>query len=211
MRGYKAAQEYHKNNTGLGYMPFKLEKDGESAVVRVLQPQDEWVCLAIHQDFNKGLKSTRCLSETLEKDPDKCPLCLCEAKRSVKTFIPVRVRGDQNESRVQVIEYGRNALEEVVSQIEELPAGTDITNFDFKIKRKGLKLDTTYKWIAQNDTKGALGEAEKALEIPDMEELLPADLLLATQRVKAYINSSTVTPVARDEDEDKGAASRSRF
>ena len=86
MRGYKAAQEYHNNNTGLGYMPFKLEKDGDSAVVRVLQPQDEWVCLAIHQDFNKGLKSTRCLSETLEKDPDKCPLCLLEAKRSVKTF-----------------------------------------------------------------------------------------------------------------------------
>jgi hypothetical protein len=212
MRGYRSAKEFHDNNTGLGYTPFRLKKDGDFAVVRPLQSEEEWVSLFLHADFNKGLKTTRCLSETVDKDPTTCPLCAVEAKRSLKTYIPVRVRGDNPETRVQVIEYGREALSEVFSQIEELPAGTDVTCFDFKIKRKGTGLETSYKWIAQSETKRPLDDEEKALQVPDMEETVPVDAGSAAARAQQYANSENVTPVDKSTDAaDKGATSKSRF
>src|ERR1700722_20699837 len=170
MRGFQNATQHHKDNTGLPYKRFILAKDGDSAEVRVLQNQDEWVSLFFHEEFQKT-KRTRCLSEDAAKDVEKCGLCAADVKRKLVTFIPVRVRGDANKEQVQLIEAGREMLNEVVSQIEELPEGTDITFFDFKVKRLGDKLDTKYKWICQAGTKHVLDEDEAALEIPNIEDL----------------------------------------
>ena len=103
MRGLKPAQEFHENNSGLPYKNFKLEKSGQSAIVRVLQPDDEWVNFFVHQVFNTvtkkfTLKPTRCPSEDQDRSEaaNDCPLCALSndiVPRSLKTFIPVRVRG----------------------------------------------------------------------------------------------------------------------
>ncbi len=195
MRGYTAANQHHKENTGLPYKPFKLEKSGDFAEVRVLQSQDEWLSLFFHQVFGK-LKRTRCSSEDSAKNPEICGLCAVEAPRKLVTFIPVRVRGDEEEDRVQLIEAGRDTLNEIVSQIEELPEGADITTYDFKVKRAGEKLDTKYKWHLQASTKRPLDEREAALPIPNVEEMIEVpDELTLVQRIKQYRQAEDVKPV----------------
>jgi hypothetical protein len=193
MRGYQAAASYHEENTGLPFQRFILKGDGDFAEVRVLQTPDEWVSLFIHSVFNK-LKSTRCPSDG-GKDGTICPLCAVDAPRSLRTFIPVRVIGEADLTKVHVIEYGRDNLSEVVSQIEELPEDSDVTHYDFKIKRKGKDKDTTYKWHLVPNSDSELSEAQLALEVPDMEELWPVPELDVLQaRAKEFKQAGAVTP-----------------
>ncbi len=206
MRGFNEALQFHKENTGLAYALVRLKKSGDSAEVRVLQPEDEWVSLFIHQEFQK-LKQTRCASDG-QKDANACPLCALDAKRRLRTFIPVRLRGDTEEDRVQFVEAGRNTLTEIVSQIEELPEGTSITSYDWKIKRIGEDFDTEYKWHVKSDTKRPLDDREKALVIPNIEELieLPDDVTMQ-QRAKSYRQTES-TPVDEKPAEPKKGTSR---
>jgi hypothetical protein len=195
MRGFEKATQHHKENTGLPYKRFILAKDGDAAELRVLQNQDDWVSIFFHEEFGQT-KRTRCLSDDTAKNVDTCGLCADDIKRRLITFIPVRVRGDLNEAQVQFIEAGREVLNEVVSQIEELPEGTDITFFDFKVKRSGVKLETKYKWICQPATKHPLNAAEVALVVPDLETLLPLpDELTVAQRLKQHHQAEDVAPV----------------
>jgi hypothetical protein len=202
-RGLQAAMRMNEENSGLGYTPFKIEKDKGAEQVRILQPYDEWVSLWIHNVWEK-VKPTRCgateeqIDGEIRENRKTCPLCMMDIPRSVKTYIPVRVRGDDNSERVQIIVYGRDHLAQVSNVIDNLPEGKDITMFDFKIVRKGEKLNTTYFWnvAADADLVRPLNEAERSLVIPDMEELIVVkeehELL---RRANGFAQSESATPV----------------
>lgn len=199
MRGFKNIQKYNEENTGLPYKLFQLKKDGDFAVVRILQDPEEWVGLQMHQVFGK-LRATRCTSD-YAKDPDNCPLCAADVPRSLRTFIPVRVREDEPEDRVQIIEYGAKALQKVLGwmrEIDESYDGASITDFDFKVRRSGTKTDTEYTWVLQPKTQAPLSDEENALEAPDIEELipvLPEDVLI--RRAKEFAQAGNVKEVEK--------------
>lgn len=204
-RGYQVAKTFHEENNGLGYTPFTLKKDKDQSVVRVLQHQDQWVNLYMHQAYKKIKAPTRCSASwtTDERnisveDRSGCPMCMAEVPRTMKTYIPVRVRGDENEQRVQTIVYGRDGLQELINQIEELPSEADITTYDFKIKRQGEGLDTKYFWMRQEETKRPLNDAEMKLEVPDMEEVISlldeGQLLNRAQQYIAAESAQAVEP-----------------
>jgi hypothetical protein len=211
MRGINKAKQVHEDNTGLPYKALQIKDNGGTAEVRILQPQDEWVSLFFHQKY-QVLKRTRCASEDSAKSDD-CPLCVAGAPRQLKTFIPVRVRGDAEQERVQIVEAGNETLNEIIFQIEDLPEDTDVTYFDFKIKRVGVGLDTKYKCATKNGTKRPLDKDEQALTIPDIETLVPVpDELKLIQRTKEFTQASSVTPTEEGEKEgSKSSGSKSRF
>jgi hypothetical protein len=188
MRGLKTINKYHEENTGLPYFPFKIKEGAKEKTVRVrvlakanydyddggniLNPEANVVqALFMHQKF-KVLNPTRCVSDDIEPVPGACPLCRVKAPRSLRTYIPVRVRGDDNKTRVQIIEYGRDNLNEVQNFIEEYAPHGDITQIDVKIKRMGVGKDTEYRWLPAGDER-ELDSDELELEIPNMDEIVP--------------------------------------
>lgn len=202
-RGYATAQKYHEENTGMGFTPFNLAKDKDSKQIRVLQTELEWVNLFIHNAWQK-IKPTRCAA-TVSVEDDKevedrttCPLCMAEVPRTLRTYIPVRVRGDENPDRVQVIVYGRDHLAQVINQIENLPEGKHMTDFDFKVTRKGDKLDTVYFWnlVADPDTQRPLNDAELSLVVPQMEEVIPIlEEVQLLRRAQDFASAESAAPV----------------
>jgi hypothetical protein len=72
-----------------------------------------------------------------------------------------------------MIEYGRNQLAEVQNFIEEFAPHGDITQIDIKIKRIGKGKETEYRWMPVMGTERELDADELALEVPDMEDLMP--------------------------------------
>lgn len=210
MRGFDSAKDYHVNNTGLPYKVFKLEKDGQFSIVRVLQSPSEWVSIFFHNKFNV-LKRTRCLAVDGPKDGAVCPLCAAGAPRSLKTFIPVRVRAD-DQDRAQFIEYGRDALQEVIAQLDELKDNGEepdaIMNRDYKVKRMGTKTDTSYKWMVVAKSEKPLTAAEKKIEILDLEKEIPLpDAKLMEERVAEW-NKNAQVEEATESDEPKAKDSR---
>lgn len=198
-RGFKQIKKYNDENTGLPFKLFQLKEEGQQAVVRILT--EDVVGLQIHQEFQK-LRPTRCVSEAA-KDPDNCPLCRVGATRSMRTFIPVRVRGDEDESRVQIIEYGAKALNKVtawIDEIEEEYPDNNITHFDFKVKRLGTKKDTEYSWtLVPKEQPRPLTEEEAALEVPDIDKLIPVlGEEILEKRAREYAQAGDVTPVERE-------------
>lgn len=208
MRGLKQTQQYHDEHTGLAYDPFKIKAGEEPKSVRVLalaEPDDEKPnrpviqSLFIHNKF-RVINSTRCLTQEDEADPTLCPLCRVNCPRSLRTFIPVRVRNDEKKDRVQMIEYGRNALAEVQSCIEEMPNG-DITMCDIKIKRIGKEKQTQYKWILQPSTQRELSEAELALVVPDIGEDFPIKDESELEKIAMQFERSSGAKRVNDDDD----------
>lgn len=202
-RGFEKAQKFHDENTGMGYTPFSLPKDKDTKQVRILQPETEWVNLQIHGVYQK-VKETRCAATIVTEDNEEkedrstCPMCMADVPRKMSTYIPVRVRGDENSDRVQVIRYGRDGLAQVINQIENLPEGKNMTEFDFKITRKGEKLDTVYFWnsVADADLARPLNEAETALIVPNMEEIVPfVEEAQMLRRAQGHTDAESVAPV----------------
>jgi len=200
-RGYLATQKYNAENTGMGYTPFTIKKDGEKRQVRILQHELEWVNLHMHSAW-KIVKPTRCAApRTMEDDVEvedrsQCPLCNAECPRSPKVCIPVRVRGDEDASRVQIIMYGRDHFAMVADAIEHLPEGKSMTDYDFEIKRVGSDTNTKYFWYRTETEQRPLNEAELKLEVPDMEEIVPIlEEHVLLRRAKDYLDSEDAAPV----------------
>jgi hypothetical protein len=208
IRGIAAAAKYHDEHTGLDYNPFRLKAENDFKVVRPLQTQDEWVSLFMHNDFKLKTGSFRCAADGEEPDMEACIGCAHGVKRSLRTFIPVRVRQDDNQKRVWVIEYGRNGLLEVMNFIEEhcedVKGG--VTGLDVKIKRQGTGTDTVYRWIYSSNNTRPLNDDEKALEVPNMDELItiPDDARVAKILSKIGVGGT-------EEPEDEAAEPSSLF
>lgn len=196
--GLSEAKEWHDSNTGMPFTPFKIEKDGGSEIVRVLIPANEIESLYIHREFHK-LNPTRCAAPADSPDETACPLCAVKAPRSLRTYIPVRVRGDKKTDRVQWIEYGRDMLQTVIAMLENIPEG-DLTGVDIKIQRVGSKLDTKYMWYAQMSNIRPLDDAEKKLYLEPMDMIWPVkDQDDLEKRAMEYSRATGAAPVAADD------------
>jgi hypothetical protein len=183
MKGLTATKKHHDENSGLPYIAFKIKEGSkppdDSRTVRVLALRDfdenrpdipVIESIFMHQKY-KTLNPTRCPSDLATGDPANCPLCRVKATRSLRTFIPVKVYNQDPAQEVQVIEYGRNNIQEILALLDELETG-DITSVDFKIKRVGKGTKTQYKWYIVSRSERELSEEELALEVPDMNELI---------------------------------------
>lgn len=215
MRGFANRQRFDEENTGLPFTPFKIKEKGPAEIVRVLLPVDDIQSLIVHRRF-KVLNQIRCAAaESLQANPDVCPLCAVKAPRTMRTYIPVlrRQRKDETnyEPRVEFIEYGREGVGEVASLLEDV--NNDITSVDFKIKRIGVDKETKYKWLPVNGTQRDLNEEERALEIPDIDELLPikpeVELLRRAEEWRKYAEGvkavdGKAPSAADDEGEEEG-------
>lgn len=215
MKGLQAAGRFHDENSGLPYLAFKIEEGKKSPddakIVRVLASTDELneqglpsiSSIVMHQKF-KVLNSTRCLAgDGIKPDSGACPLCRVKAPRTLRTYIPVRVRGSKGDE-VHVIEYGRNNVQVVSALLDEVENG-DITSVDFKIKRVGKGKDTKYMWFIVNNTTRPLSAEERALDVPDMEALIPmrsADELEAKALEWTRSNGATRTGGTNDNESD---------
>ena len=124
----------------VGY--FKLENDGDSALVRfAYKDKSEFEIATVH--VVEGYRRVVCLRDA--KDPvDKCPLCAAGEKLFSKFY-------------VKLIEYTKDAEGNVVvtPKVWERPSsfartldslceeyGADLCDHVFKVKRKGAKNDT---------------------------------------------------------------------
>jgi hypothetical protein len=187
--GLKGAMTAHEANTGsLPYSPIKLSKSGDKVLIRILAVADEppidpetedpvpqdgvryIYSLYFHRKF--GVLDERCLVDADTADPNLCALCRVKAPRTVKTFIPMRERGDTQLGRVKWFVVGREALQSFITVQGVIP-GNDLTGLDFIIIREGEKLQTRYMLYPQNDTSRPLSDQERALEFPDPMEFYP--------------------------------------
>lgn len=211
MRGLKPAREMHAESGGGFYKNFKLEKSGQTAVVRVLQPETAWYSFHIHQLWDNVtkkflVKPTRCPAETAKRDAEACPLCALgdQVQRQFKTFIPIVVRPSKDSVgdytlEVSMIVYGAKGLNPVESVIEDLPEGVNITMLDIRIKRMGDKLDTLYYWSPVG-TPRVLNAEETALEVPDMEAAWEVPSTIELDRTaRTFMQSNNVRPIANGE------------
>jgi len=208
MKGLAGAKEVHEQSGGNFYKNFKLEKNGHSAVVRVLEPETEWHSFHIHQLWDNATKKflvrpTRCPSEAVKRDPENCALCALgdQVQRQFKTYIPVLIRPSKDfvgeyTPEVFIVAYGSKGLNPVENVIEELPEGINITMLDIRIKRVGDGLATTYYWNPIGSPR-ALNADEAALEIPDMEEAWQVPTRIELDRsARTFTQSTNVRPVS---------------
>lgn len=208
-RGVDAAKTFHDENTGLPYKPFVLKDDGDLATIRVLQPQSEWISMFMHRDWGSKISPTRCADQADEPDMEACFLCAQGIPRQLRTYIPIRKRGDTANDIVRVIDYGRDNLAEVLNQIEELPKDTDVTMLDFKVKRQGKKTDTKYRWIPAGNNR-LLEEAEKSLEIPDINDLIKVPTLARMKSLATKFGAAEDTEDAEKSGGASGSGSEER-
>lgn len=194
-RGFQTADQARKDNTStFTHRKLILKNDGDSAEVRVLEHQDQWVNLMMHSVWQK-LMPTRCTSDNA-KDPENCPLCAHGIARRLVVYIPVRVRDTMDENQVNVIEASGEHFQEIVDQIQELPPNSDMTDYDFKVKRSGAGKSTRYRWHIQLSTKRPLNAQEKALEIPNLDELIVVpDADTAMRLARTIQDDAAVQPI----------------
>lgn len=212
-RGLDVTRKFHDENTGAPYKTVMIKEAGQFVCVRVLQKEDLWVSLFMHRDWSTKVPSTRCVEQTDEPDMEKCELCAHDIGRQLRTFIPVRVRGDENQGRVQFFDYGRDNLAEVVNQLEELGKDQSITDIDFKVKRQGKGVDTKYRWVPSGENDRPLNESELALVVPDLAELIP---IPSEAKVRALVRKFTAGASSTDdeteeEDEKPSGGKKSPF
>ena len=198
MKGVASILNYHKENNAGNFTAFKLPKDKDDAIIRILQEPETWDGVFIHAEFQKTMP-TRCKATYDDKgveDRGTCPLCLNQVDRSLRTLIVVGRRGQPIESAVQVVEYGRDALQEVIAQLSNLPPNVTATMIDFKVQRFGKDKETTYKWFPMHATIRPMTEGERALPIPPLEDMYPIiDDYKMLDRAKKSIQAGQITAV----------------
>lgn len=151
-RGLSAIREANENN--LAYLKLK---DGESTVIRILTPLDEIISVYEHtEEFNGNWRNLTCLGK------DNCPLCKAGKKASFKSYITVF---DKKDGKVKIFKASKTVGGQLLNLVEEYG---DLTKRDFKIKRDGEKLKTTYHFFARDPESFDASE----LDIPDIEELV---------------------------------------
>ena len=197
--------EARKNSGGGGGSFFKLTNSGDSAVVRFLTDEPEWAWVHDLPKEGTSYRTEVCLDQDMEtgnRNGDACPGCDMENqtgrergwkdrsyRRHMAGVIPLIWRdapvfeedenGRRNYAKVvgeadQVAKwtFGKTVLEELDGKAATFKG---LTNRDFRITRRGVKLDTTYDIEPVVDDEGntkatPLSEADKTLaaDAPDM-------------------------------------------
>lgn len=184
---------------------FKLD-DGETATVRFLEEDDDVQWCYVHNVPVEGRswgQDVPCLDQ--EEDDEPCPGCERELKRSVKGYINLiwfdaplyktdpdgklvkDKAGDKieigNQDQVAVWNSGIRLFEQL-DELNETYKG--LRGRKFKVKRKGVKLNTTYvilpdedgpqplsaKEVKLDESKYDLNEFMKQISYEDFENLI---------------------------------------
>lgn len=158
----------NKNSTSM----LKLE-DGESAVIRILVPASELISVYEHtENINGNWQTITCLGR------EKCPLCQAGKKASLKIYVPVADRSDDN--KVKIFKASKTVGQMMLGLIEEYG---DLTKRDFKLYRQGKKLDTKYQFFPRDPQEDDLSK----YEIPDIEKIVAP---MSPEAIKAIMDGT---------------------
>jgi hypothetical protein len=132
----KAAQERDKEKIKREY--FKLPNHNDSATVRFLEQGEDVHYCTVHELPKEGSLPWNIPCRNQDDDGSECPACEAGLKKRFKGYINLINR---ETNQVEVWAQGINVFQEL--------EGKDATykglcSRDFKITRKGLKLDTKY-------------------------------------------------------------------
>jgi hypothetical protein len=163
---------------------FKLPDDGDTAIVRFLEDDISWAY--VHEVPVEGRKwpdNVVCLDQ--DEEGIDCPGCDAELKRKIQAYANViwhdapelkrnkegkLVKDDDGDvvptgktaAQVALWTFGPQLLEEL-DEINESFKG--LTSRRFKVKRKGLKLDTKYDIKPEDPDSGRQDFTEKETEL----------------------------------------------
>lgn len=179
-KGLGAIVEANKDTTSMLTL-----KDGESTVIRIIQPLEELTSVYEHTEkINGKWMNIRCLGK------DSCPLCKAGKYASFRTYIPVF---DKKDERVKIYKASKTVGIQLVGLAEEYG---DLTKRDFKILRQGQQLQTTYQFFPRDPSDFDTSD----LKLPDIDALIEP---MPAEEIEALINQkvSDVEPSA-PENED---------
>jgi hypothetical protein len=164
-KGLGAIKEANKNSTSMLTL-----KDGESTVIRIIQPLDELVSVYEHTEkINGRWVNVRCLGK------ETCPLCKAGKYASFRTYIPVF---DKKDERVKIFKASKTVGVQLVGLAEEYG---DLTKRDFKVLRQGEGLKTTYQFFPRDPEEFDVSE----LELPNIDALIEP---VSIEEIEALIN-----------------------
>lgn len=170
-KGLGAIQEAVKNSTH----QLKL-KDGESAVIRLIQPLDEIVSVWEYTEQFGGQWHT---ITALPKEED--PLRAAGKKASFRSYLVVL---DKRDDKVKIFKASKTVGQQILGLVEEYG---DLTKRDFKITRSGEKLNTTYQFFPRDPEEMDFSK----YDIPNTEEMVET---MSREAILALMNSGgTVT------------------
>jgi hypothetical protein len=166
-RGQKAKESVNRKNVQVDFkkVHFKL-KDGESARIRILSPED-YVEYMAHGSYTNGIYTTACMAHTGER----CVFCeasntknedfddLYAKKRYLFAFY------DLDEKMIRVFDASKTQAKTLIDTIEEYRE--ELGEMAFTFKRTGNKMETNYslntitpkKMSAVQEAFDAAGEA----------------------------------------------------
>jgi hypothetical protein len=234
-REEQAARRGISNSMWAGKLIFKLPDSGDSAIVRFLEHEGEVIWGAYHHEIPVEGRAygdlVPCLArdeETGERTDAHCPGCDADLKEKEKYYVlliwqdaPVYKTDDKNKivkdnagdpivldraDQVAIWSSGPR-LAENLEEIEEAYNG--LTSRPFKVKRKGIKLDTEYI-ITPEDVDGGpkkMSAAEKKLaeghDIKLADFLKPPSAEQFEARLSGKVSAGGGS--SRDEDEEPKA------
>ena len=168
----------------LGKSTYLKLEDGQSAVVRIISP-DDFVAVYEHTIKIAGnWKTITCLGK------QTCPLCHINERASYKVYIPLL---DRTDDKVKIFKASREFIKALIALEEEYG---DITKRNLKITRDGKGLNTKYHIFPKDAEEIDLS----GYEIPNIEETVAP----MTPEAIRFMMESSLSPEApaTDGDED---------
>lgn len=183
-KGFDAGEEQAKRFGGGFTLDFFL-KDGESAVIRILDPES----FNIRSHFVKGKGNFTCGQGI---DGEDCPLCERGNKASNQYIYQVwddreyeDRKGVTHEGGVKIWRTGIRLLRQLKKLSNKFGP---LDTYDIEVSRSGKEQDTTYSVLPEIDTIGSEFALPEGVELYDLEDVLKprerTDLIRALSDVK---------------------------
>lgn len=173
---------------------FKLETDGDSALVRFLNTNvDDLEVYEVHKvEIDGYTKAIRCKGEN-------CPMCLAGNRSQLRVWLPLE--NLDNDGVVEMWERGKNDIQAIIGLIDE---NGNLNERDYKIKRTGRKGDkkTTYQYFYKDrEVRDDLKEKPAILGryVIELSERDMMKALNGTLSLQADTDSSAGTGVANQQ------------
>jgi hypothetical protein len=134
-------------------------KDGESTVVRFLQPTEEIVSV-----WEYSIQIDGKWRNVTALPKGECPLYAAGKKPSFKSYLLVY---DFTDQKVKIFKANKDVGKSIIGLVEEYG---DLTARDFKILRQGEKINTTYQFFAKDKSEFDFDAVSE--NIPNVEEMV---------------------------------------
>lgn len=172
-------------NSGIQFLKLK---DGESALIRFVQPMDEIISVYEHVIQLGGRWQTiTCLGK------DKCPICATGDRANFAAYLVVLHRNDGD--KVKVFKAGKRAASPLITLAEEYG---DLRKRDFKVSRQGSKQNTVYTYLPRDPEPVNFDD----LNIPDIEALVAPMSVQEIEAILARAGEVKDTPPISSSDDD---------